>query len=767
MEEAKADYARCGKLNMLLFDPTHGTNRYGLKLCFFVTVGSSGQTIILAICLIKHEDLADIEWALRCFHEVFKVAPLVFKTDGASAIASAFEACSGSGDIWEHCLHQLCIWHLSKNFYEHVRPVLCTNQVHWRTAYTRFWQIAKLSDSQFAEADDEEPDDTVRTTFNLEWIRLSEFIKQHGTGSTLDQVGVWLDSLYKMRHKWAYCFCLSVINWGVNSTQRSEAANSAFKRGRQMGGYSLTRCITIAVDYNRDARYRKEEDAVRLRLKQVGTSAFQSDQIKALHGSVTPYGMDLILAQMAQIMRYAHEEITGCYDDHGNQEFWVYIESESELDVSGLQLDAETGRIDFGIGDDNDLGIGEGSMRMMTNWRHRTSVDTCSCQLKHTICRHILSLRHCCDSMKGCGQPLLQLVGVKWHAVDKVTEKAMVQKLNRTPRQPTLVRARAVILPRADRYSLLMQELRPLAELGSESMQHMDALLVEIQEVARSLSRVSVSGASASKAGPSTSAATRPSSDILPPTAGRAPPAPTAGRAPPEPWVSLCNDAKNLQSALGERYIIAPAPRELALQQLSAEGAKLVGSDVALKWSGKNRGGWLTGRIVRQYNPGHNNTDLGMLTADISDEAHEGGGEEEDEEVDVDEEDEEVDDEVDDEADDEDEKDEEDEEDGEDENEGNQFVCDWSDGSRHSVTLFMSLLVTTTVMVQNQAMGAWCCLKPRDLSDDVIGLARDGHLYNPEHASKAKGKKASVRLKKAHGPGSGTKKPAASRNKKK
>jgi len=254
-------------------------------------------------------------------------------------------------------------------------------------------------------------------------------------------------------------------------------------------------------------------------------------------------------------------------------------------------------------------------MRMMTNWRHRTSVDTCSCQLKHTICRHILSLRHCCDSMKGCGQPLLQLVGVKWHAVDKVTEKAMVQKLNRTPRQPTLVRARAVILPRADRYSLLMQELRPLAELGSESMQHMDALLVEIQEVARSLSRVSVCGASASKAGPSTSAATRPSSDILPPTAGRAPPAPTAGRAPPAPWVSLCNDAKNLQSALGERYIIAPAPRESALQQLSAAGAKLIGSDVALKWSGKNRGGWLTGRTYsapvqprpQQYGSGYAN----------------------------------------------------------------------------------------------------------------------------------------------------------------
>ena len=46
-----------------------------------------------------------IEWALRCFHQVFKVAPLVFLTDGASAIASAFEACSGSGDIWEGALH--------------------------------------------------------------------------------------------------------------------------------------------------------------------------------------------------------------------------------------------------------------------------------------------------------------------------------------------------------------------------------------------------------------------------------------------------------------------------------------------------------------------------------------------------------------------------------------------------------------------------------------------------------------------------------------
>ena len=92
----------------------------------------------------------------------------------------------------------------------------------------------------------------------------------------------------------------------------------------------------------------------------------------------------------------------------------------------------------------------------------------------------------------------------------------------------------------------------------------------------------------------------------------------------------------------------------------------------------------------------------------------------------------------------------------EDLNAGDQFVCDWSDGMRESMKLDMANMITTTVMVHNQDIGAWCCLKPRSLSDDVVNLAREGFLHNPEHG-RVKGRKPSTRLKPGHGPGSGSK----------
>jgi hypothetical protein len=738
LEDARVDYSKCGKLNVLLFDPTHGTNRYGLKLCFFVTVGGTGQTIILAVCLIQHEDPADIEWALRCFHEVFKVAPGVFKTDGAAAIAAAFRACS---DIWPLSKHQLCIWHLSKNFYEHIRPVLCTSPDHWKTAYTWFWRIMKVSDSQFADEnqchndlDDDEhvPDNTI-VTFGTQWRQLVEFVQTHGSGSTLELAIIWLESLYENRHKWAACYTYAVILWGINSTQRSEAANSAIKSGRQMGGFSLVKCVSSAVDYNSDARYRKEEDAVRRRLKQVGSSALNSELIRSLHGAVTPYGLDLIAAQMAQIMRYS-AYICGDddVDEHNNRYFWVAAETDNELDSNALELDPETGRI-ANFADDNDLGIGEGGMKLMLNFRHHTSVNVCSCQLKDHPCRHILYLRHCESTQKKEGLPLISLVGIKWHEIDKVTAKKMVQRLNTAPLQSSTYRApRMQILPRKERYSRLMDELRPLALLGAESMESMNTVLAEIQSVALSLSTMNFNQMEG------TSSATQNATETVD-TSARAGQQSSASTGT-GPAKGLVNDTKNLLATLGERFVIAKASvPENALAPRSSAGAKLVGLPLAYKWNGKNRSGWMTGRIQRQYDcDDSGNTDLGKLTALLeSDVDSEESGSSDDEDMFGEEDD--------------------------DENTtdwssavDSNFVADWSDGFRCPVKLEMALLVNGGVLLANQLINSWCLLSEKPLSDNVAELSRQGQLHNPEPKG-SKGRPASARKKNQHGPGSGRK----------
>ena len=107
--------------NVLLFDPTHSTNAYDMKLCLFVTVHPHGYSTILAATLLKSETSDSFLWALACFHQTFKVAPRVFFSDSDAGIDHAFSKLSN--DVWRGALHFYCIFHISKNFYQHLSPV--------------------------------------------------------------------------------------------------------------------------------------------------------------------------------------------------------------------------------------------------------------------------------------------------------------------------------------------------------------------------------------------------------------------------------------------------------------------------------------------------------------------------------------------------------------------------------------------------------------------------------------------------------------------
>ena len=121
LEGSLEEWVAGGDSNVLLFDPTHGTNKYGMKLCCFCTISSLGQTVILAFALLKFEDTSHIAWAFRSFMSVFKIPPLCLFTDGAGVIESAFTSCAA---VFGNCEHLLCVFHISKNFYQHIHPIL-------------------------------------------------------------------------------------------------------------------------------------------------------------------------------------------------------------------------------------------------------------------------------------------------------------------------------------------------------------------------------------------------------------------------------------------------------------------------------------------------------------------------------------------------------------------------------------------------------------------------------------------------------------------
>ena len=144
LDGGQADWASAGQDNVLLFDPTWGTNMYGLKLSCFVTVSGLGQSVILAFVLLRSESADSFEWAFRCFADVFRCKPTVFITDGCNKISLAFDAVSADHtQPWFGTQHNLCVYHLSQNFFSHIRCLFGKEIAGWKTCIGMFWSIAK------------------------------------------------------------------------------------------------------------------------------------------------------------------------------------------------------------------------------------------------------------------------------------------------------------------------------------------------------------------------------------------------------------------------------------------------------------------------------------------------------------------------------------------------------------------------------------------------------------------------------------------------
>jgi hypothetical protein len=99
----------------VLFDTKHGTNRYGLRLGCFTTVGRDGGTVLLATAMITHEDQLSFEWAFDQFKKFFISQPHCMFTDGDKAMAAAMRT------TLPQTKHYLCIWHLSQTLIKNTK----------------------------------------------------------------------------------------------------------------------------------------------------------------------------------------------------------------------------------------------------------------------------------------------------------------------------------------------------------------------------------------------------------------------------------------------------------------------------------------------------------------------------------------------------------------------------------------------------------------------------------------------------------------------
>ena len=118
-----------------------------MKLCCFTSVTAHGQTVVLSFTLIMDETSDSILWCFRAFAKHFKKSPTVLFTDDAGSIAIAFNSMHDAG-VWKDTSHLLCTYHLAKNFFKHLRPVV-SDSADWHKLNSWFWHFAKFSDVRF------------------------------------------------------------------------------------------------------------------------------------------------------------------------------------------------------------------------------------------------------------------------------------------------------------------------------------------------------------------------------------------------------------------------------------------------------------------------------------------------------------------------------------------------------------------------------------------------------------------------------------------
>ena len=274
---------------VLLFDPVHGTNQYGHYFAAFNTVDENGVTQMLMYVTLDDKTPESYRWAFSVFAKVFRLPPILVGTDSEAAILSALDDMCEAGNPWEECkLRILCIFHISKNFYEHIHPLYVGNKEGFRTVSNTFWRTSKESDASSTER--WEPD----------WQRLVALVRDTANASapTYTSGIQWLEKLGGRGETFAYRFTWRHFSAGINSTQRGEAKNSGLKAKALAAHLSLKTMGSKAVTYSADCHLRGKTSAVALKRR------FGNDKpgplLHAFLKVVTPYAYSLVKSRAAR-----------------------------------------------------------------------------------------------------------------------------------------------------------------------------------------------------------------------------------------------------------------------------------------------------------------------------------------------------------------------------------------------------------------------------------------------------------------------------------
>ncbi|XP_042956464.1 protein FAR1-RELATED SEQUENCE 5-like [Carya illinoinensis] len=183
--------------DVVTFDTTYLTNRYGMPFAPFVSVNHHGQSILLGVGLISSEDTATFVWLFKTWLQCMDgIAPRAIITDQDRAMKNAITL------VFPQNRHRFCLWNILKKVPEKLSSY---------SAYKSGMKNAVMKcvyDTQNVQE------------FESAWEQLITTYKLEENS--------WLKSLYTERQHWVPTFLKDSFWAGMSTTQRSESPNAFF-----------------------------------------------------------------------------------------------------------------------------------------------------------------------------------------------------------------------------------------------------------------------------------------------------------------------------------------------------------------------------------------------------------------------------------------------------------------------------------------------------------------------------------------------------------
>jgi zinc finger SWIM domain-containing protein 3 len=266
----------CRFYDVVVFDNTYKTNRFGMPFGIFTGVNNYGQSVCFAGTIMCDETTESFLWTFTSFLKmVNNYSPKAFLTDEDQAIIKAVDLIF----VPHGTKHALCLWHLMKNVVKNLNGTL---GFKWAEFIKCFYQCLDKYD-----------EDEFLAEWNLLKIKYPLASK-------------YLLKMDKNLARWAPCYNRKLFMADMSTTGRGESMNSLMK-GYMDSTVSLTKFLKAfesALDQRKEnkefAKFCEDNKAIAL----LTASPYERQASELL----TQYALTKTRKQLLQCMSYKSEE---------------------------------------------------------------------------------------------------------------------------------------------------------------------------------------------------------------------------------------------------------------------------------------------------------------------------------------------------------------------------------------------------------------------------------------------------------------------------